>query len=240
MDRKPWKGNGPRRSFENRSERSDRMDRFDRFDRSDRGERSDRFDRFDRSDRAERGDRFERSDRSGRFNRFDRSDRFERGDRFGRGPGRPDRAPRGDRFDRRNDRGGRPDFGSRSGPRARAFETRRFAERSDFAKSGVVKLDADIADLFKSAEDVNQFLRLVLSAGELVRRPEAKAAEGVVTPADAATLFTESDLEDDEDASYGEAALVHADDELIETVEAEEADEKIDAAEDVPTASKSE
>lgn len=216
MDRKPWQGNGPRRSFDDRRERSDRSDRFDRFERSDR---FGRFERSDRTDRAERPNRFERFERTDRFERSDRAERGER--RFGN---RSDRSDRSDRFDRseRNDRRGgdfrkgsrafgkeRADFGQRSGPRARAFETRRFAERSDFAKQAVVKLDADIADFFKSAEDVNKFLRLVLTAADLVKKPAKEEAE-TVTPDTAATLFAETDLEDDEESSYGEGAADEA------------------------------
>lgn len=204
MDRKPWQGNGPRRSFDDRRERSDR------FDRSDRSDRFDRFDRFERSDRTDRADRSDR--RSDRFG--NRSDRLERNDRrsgdFRKGP----RA-----FGKE-----RADFGQRSGPRARAFETRRFAERSDFAKQAVVKLDADIADFFKSAEDVNKFLRLVLTAADLVKKP-AKEEADTVTPDTAATLFAETDLEDDEESSYGEGA-----EEVEETDEGEDDEEVREAA----------
>lgn len=219
MDRKPWQGNGPRRSFDDRRERSDR---FDRSDRSDRFDRFDRFERSDRTDRAERPNRFERFERS---DRADRSDR--RSDRFGN---RSDRSERNDRRSGDFRKGSRAfgkeraDFGQRSGPRARAFETRRFAERSDFAKQAVVKLDADIADFFKSAEDVNKFLRLVLTAADLVKKP-AKEEADTVTPDTAATLFAETDLEDDEESSYGEGA-----EEVEETDEGEDDEEVREAA----------
>lgn len=240
MDRKPWQGNGPRRSFDDRRERSDRSDRFDRFDRSDRADRSDRSDRFGR---FERSDRTDRAERPNRFERFERTDRFERSDRSERGERRfGNRSDRSDRSERNDRRGGdfrkaprafgkdRADFGQRSGPRARAFETRRFAERSDFAKQAVVKLDADIADFFKSAEDVNKFLRLVLTAADLVKKPAKEEAE-TVTPDTAATLFAETDLEDDEESSYGEGA---------EEAAAEEADEEDDAEEAREAAPKAE
>ena len=228
MDRK-FKDNGPRRGFSDRREgrsdrfenrdrgegRSDRFDRFDRFDRSDRQERSDRrFDRFDRADRAERSDRFERSDR-----RSDRREGFERreGDFRGRQGGK--------RFEKK---GPRQDFGVRSGPRARALETRRFADRSDFAKNAMVRLDADIADYFENAEAVNKVLRMFVEASLLVKKPEPKA-EPAIEPETAATLFAETDLEDDDEAEYGEAL------ELAEA-EAEEAEELAEAAEEAEEA----
>lgn len=238
MDRK-FKDNGPRRGFSDRREgrsdrfenrdrgegRSDRFDRFDRFDRSDRQERSDRrfdrFDRFDRADRAERSDRFERSDR-----RSDRREGFERreGDFRGRREGFAGRQG-GKRFEKK---GPRQDFGVRSGPRARALETRRFADRSDFAKNAMVRLDADIADYFENAEAVNKVLRMFVEASLLVKKPEPKA-EPAIEPETAATLFAETDLEDDDEAEYGEAL------ELAEA-EAEEAEELAEAAEEAEEA----
>lgn len=229
MDRK-FKDNGPRRGFSDRREgrsdrfenrdrgegRSDRFDRFDRFDRSDRQERSDRrFDRFDRADRAERSDR-----------RSDRREGFERreGDFRGRREGFAGRQG-GKRFEKK---GPRQDFGVRSGPRARALETRRFADRSDFAKNAMVRLDADIADYFENAEAVNKVLRMFVEASLLVKKPEPKA-EPAIEPETAATLFAETDLEDDDEAEYGEAL------ELAEA-EAEEAEELDEAAEEAEEA----
>lgn len=238
MDRK-FKDNGPRRGFSDRREgrsdrfenrdrgegRSDRFDRFDRFDRSDRQERSDRrFDRFDRADRAERSDRFERSDR-----RSDRREGFERreGDFRGRREGFAGRQG-GKRFEKK---GPRQDFGVRSGPRARALETRRFADRSDFAKNAMVRLDADIADYFENAEAVNKVLRMFVEASLLVKKPEPKA-EPAIEPETAATLFAETDLEDDDETEYGEALeLAEA-----EAEEAEEAEESAEAAEEAEEA----
>lgn len=228
MDRK-FKDNGPRRGFNDRREgrsdrfenrdrgegRSDRFDRFDRFDRSDRQERSDR--RFDRFDRAERSDRFERSDRREGFERRE-------GDFRGRREGFAGRQG-GKRFEKK---GPRQDFGVRSGPRARALETRRFADRSDFAKNAMVRLDADIADYFENAEAVNKVLRMFVEASLLVKKPEPKA-EPAIEPETAATLFAETDLEDDDEAEYGEAL------ELAEA-EAEEAEELAEAAEEAEEA----
>ena len=105
----------------------------------------------------------------------------------------------------------REDFGVRSGPRARALETRRFSERSDFAKNAVVKLDADIADYFKSAEDVNKALRLVIELGRLAKKPEVKTeaekVEQAEAPAVAAeeAMFTEDVFEDEDVEAVAEA-----------------------------------
>lgn len=216
MDRK-FKDNGPRRGFSDRRE-----GRSDRFENRDRGEgRSDRFDRADRAERSDRSDRFERSDR-----RSDRREGFERreGDFRGRREGFAGRQG-GKRFEKK---GPRQDFGVRSGPRARALETRRFADRSDFAKNAMVRLDADIADYFENAEAVNKVLRMFVEASLLVKKPEPKA-EPAIEPETAATLFAETDLEDDDEAEYGEAL------ELAEA-EAEEAEELAEAAEEAEEA----
>ena len=147
MDRKPWQNNGPHRAPFG----SDRRE-GGRSDRREGGERG--FGRREFGDRREFG-----GERRGFGERREFGDRRE----FG-----------GDRGERRKSFGGgqrrREDFGVRSGPRARALETRRFSERSDFAKNAVVKLDADIADYFKSAEDVNKALRLVIELGRLAKK----------------------------------------------------------------------
>ena len=222
MDRK-FKDNGPRRGFSDR--REGRSDRFENRDRGEgRSDRDRRFDRFDRADRAERSDRFERSDR-----RSDRREGFERreGDFRGRREGFVGRQG-GKRFEKK---GPRQDFGVRSGPRARALETRRFADRSDFAKNAMVRLDADIADYFENAEAVNKVLRMFVEASLLVKKPEPKA-EPAIEPETAATLFAETDLEDDDEAEYGEALeLAEA-----EAEEAEEAEESAEAAEEAEEA----
>lgn len=135
-----------------------------------------------------------------------RSDRREGGER---GFGRREFGERRGFGDRRQSFGGgqrrREDFGVRSGPRARALETRRFSERSDFAKNAVVKLDADIADYFKSAEDVNKALRLVIELGRLAKKPEVKTEAEKVEQAEAPAvateeaMFTEDVFEDEEE-----------------------------------------
>lgn len=177
MDNKPWQDKGPRRSFDgedgDRRGRSDRFDRFDRFDRSDRSDRRDFGDRRPFGDRKPFGDR-------PRFDRSDRNDRFDRSDRrdFGERRSFDDRKPFGE--------GRREDFGVRTGPRARAYDTRRFAERSDFARNAMVKIDSDIADFFGSPEAVNQALRLLIDAARVVKLDAVKPAEAQIEPETAA------------------------------------------------------
>ena len=197
MDNKPWQDKGPRRSFDgedgDRRGRSDRFDRFDRFDRSDRSDRRDFGDRRPFGDRKPFGDR-PRFDRSDRNDRFDRSDRRDFGDRRSFG----DRKPFGE--------GRREDFGVRTGPRARAYDTRRFAERSDFARNAMVKIDSDIADFFGSPEAVNQALRLLIDAARVVKLDAVKPAEAQIEPETAAQLYPADIDEDDvEDSEYGES-----------------------------------
>lgn len=242
-DNKSWE-RGPRRSFGDDGERRGRFDRFDRFDR---GERSDRSDRREFGDRKPFGERREFGDRP-RFDRNDRSDRFERSDRREFGDRKPfgdrDRKPFGERrefgdrprFDRkpsgrRFEGGRREDFGVRSGPRARAYDARRFAERSDFARNAMVKIDSDIADFFGSPEAVNQALRLLVDAARVVKLDAVKPAEDL-EPKTAAQIFG-GDVEDDdvEDAEYGAAAQDDDVDEADAADESEAADEEADEAE---------
>lgn len=187
MDRKPWQNNGPHRAPFG----SDRRE-GGRSDRREGGERG--FGRREFGDRREFG-----GERRGFGERREFGDRRE----FG-----------GDRGERRPFVAGerrREDFGVRSGPRARALETRRFSERSDFAKNAVVKLDADIADYFKSAEDVNKALRLVIELGRLAKKPEVKTeaekVEQAEAPAVAAeeAMFTEDVFEDEDVEAVAEA-----------------------------------
>ena len=186
MDRKPWQDKGLRRSF----------------DGDEGGERR-RFGRFDRFDREERSDRREFGDRP----RRDFGDRKPFGDR----PRFDNKKPFRNRFD-----GPRQDFGTRSGPRARAYDTRRFAERSEFARNAMVKIDSDIADFFGSHEAVNQALRLLIDAARTVKFPQAAAEtpNAEREPATAAQIFGETDIDDDdvEDSEYGDGAADSADD----------------------------
>lgn len=97
-----------------------------------------------------------------------------------------------------------------SGPRARAYDTRRFAERSEFARNAMVKIDSDIADFFGSPEAVNQALRLLIDAARTVKFPQAAAetSNAELEPATAAQIFGETDIDDDdvEDSEYGDVA----------------------------------
>lgn len=177
-----------------------------------------------RSFDGEDGDRRGRSDRFDRFDRFDRSDRSDRRDfgerrSFGDRP-RFERKPGGHRFGE----GRREDFGVRSGPRARAYDTRRFAERSDFARNAMVKIDSDIADFFGSPEAVNQALRLLIDAARVVKLDAVKPAEAQIEPETAAQLYAADIDEDDvEDSDYGEST------ETSESQEADAAGEKTEA-----------
>ena len=186
MDRKPWQDKGLRRSF----------------DGDEGGERR-RFGRFDRFDREERSDRREFGDRP----RRDFGDRKPFGDR----PRFDNKKPFRNRFD-----GPRQDFGTRSGPRARAYDTRRFAERSEFARNAMVKIDSDIADFFGSPEAVNQALRLLIDAARTVKFPQAAAEtpNAELEPSTAAQIFGETDIDDDdvEDSEYGDGTADSADD----------------------------
>lgn len=215
MDNKPWQDKGPRRSFDGEDgDRRGRSDRFDRFDRFDRSDRSDRSDRRDFGDRRPFGDRKPFGDRP-RFDRSDRNDRFDRSDRrdFGERRSFDDRKPFGE--------GRREDFGVRTGPRARAYDTRRFAERSDFARNAMVKIDSDIADFFGSPEAVNQALRLLIDAARVVKLDAVKPAEAQIEPETAAQLYPADIDEDDvEDSEYGEST------EKSEVPEADAADAK--------------
>ncbi len=200
MDRKPWQNNGPHRAPFG----SDRRE-GGRSDRREGGERG--FGRREFGDRREFG-----GERRGFGERREFGDRREFGGErrpFVAGERREFGGERRGFGDRRQSFGGqrrREDFGVRSGPRARALETRRFSERSDFAKNAVVKLDADIADYFKSADDVNKALRLVIELGKLAKKPEVKKeaekVEEAEVPAVAAedAMFTE-DVFEDEDAA---------------------------------------
>ena len=194
MDRKPWQNNGPHRapfgSDRREGGRSDRRDGGERgFGRSEFGDRREfGGERRGFGERREFGDRREFGGDRGERRPFVAGERREfNGERRGFG-------------DRRKSFGGgqrrREDFGVRSGPRARALETRRFSERSDFAKS---------------AEDVNKALRLVIELGRLAKKPEVKTeaekVEQAEAPAVAAeeAMFTEDVFEDEDVEAVAEA-----------------------------------
>lgn len=179
------------------------------------------FDRFNEKP-AFRGDRFsEGGDRFGgerrpRFSndRFeDRGSRFaDRGERFG-----------GDRFERREgafagnrrfndgkpfrrfDRS-EPRFGDRSGPRAKAFETRRYTDRAAFVQTQTVRLDADVAAYFADAEAVNAALRQIIAISRLVKDEAAKAEAVRDQKAQAQAAVAEEAAEGEEVALETEAA----------------------------------
>ena len=178
------------------------------------------FDRFNEKP-AFRGDRFsEGGDRFGgeRRPRFS-NDRFEdRGNRFG-----GDRFDRGDRFERREGAFGgnrrfndgkpfrrfdrsEPRFGDRSGPRAKAFETRRYTDRAAFVQTQTVRLDADVAAYFADAEAVNAALRQIIAISRLVKDEAAKAEAVRDQKAQAQATVAEEAAEGEEVALETEAA----------------------------------
>lgn len=178
------------------------------------------FDRFNEKP-AFRGDRFsEGGDRFGgeRRPRFS-NDRFEdRGNRFG-----GDRFDRGDRFERREGAFGgnrrfndgkpfrrfdrsEPRFGDRSGPRAKAFETRRYTDRAAFVQTQTVRLDADVAAYFADAEAVNAALRQIIAISRLVKDEAAKAEAVRDQKAQAQAAVAEEAAEGEEVALETEAA----------------------------------
>ena len=115
------------------------------------------FDRFnDKPARREKrdGDRF--SGKGGRF------------EEFGRGRGN-------DRFGARKPFAGRPfkeELGGRSGPRAKVVDKRRFSDRAAFVQNATVRLDSDVTRYFKSSEDVNVALRMVIALTKTVKTEE--------------------------------------------------------------------
>lgn len=179
---------------------------FDRFNEKPafRGDRfSEGGDRFGGERRPRfSNDRFE--DRGGRF--ADRGERFG-GDRFERregafggnrrfNDGKPFR-----RFDRSE-----PRFGDRSGPRAKAFETRRYTDRAAFVQTQTVRLDADVAAYFADAEAVNAALRQIIAISRLVKDEAAKAEAVRDQKAQAQATVAEEAAEGEEVALETEAA----------------------------------
>ena len=199
-ENKSWQDRGPRRSFGDDGDRRGRFDRFDRSDRREFGDRKPFGERREFGDRKSFGERREFGDRKPFGERREFGDRKSFGDRprFERKPG-----------GRRPEAGRREDFGVRSGPRARAYDARRFAERSDFARNAMVKIDSDIADFFGSPEAVNQALRLLIDAARVVKLEAVKpaAATTELEPETAAKIFgADVDEDDVEAAEYGDAA----------------------------------
>lgn len=226
----------PQPSFDRFSEKPARG-RFSSGDRlADRGERRPRFGGDDRF--ADRGSRFD-SDRGER--RFDRNDRFggERreggfgGNRFG--GERREGGFGGNRFGgerrfggdrpafRRFDRN-EPRFADRSGPRAKAVETRRFADRQAFVQTQTVRLDADVAAYFSDPAAVNAALRQVIALSGLVKKAEEekKAAEAAETTVEetAPVDADEEEMAADNGSDCGETCAPEAVEEAEEKTEA--------------------
>ena len=226
----------PQPSFDRFSEKPARG-RFSSGDRfADRGERRPRFGGDDRF--ADRGSRFD-SDRGER--RFDRNDRFggERreggfgGNRFG--GDRREGGFGGNRFGgerrfggdrpafRRFDRN-EPRFADRSGPRAKAVETRRFADRQAFVQTQTVRLDADVAAYFSDPAAVNAALRQVIALSGLVKKAEEekKAAEAAETTVEetAPVDADEEEMAADNGSDCGETCAPEAVEEAEEKTEA--------------------
>lgn len=216
----------PQPSFDRFSEKPARG-RFSSGDRfADRGERRPRFGGDDRF--ADRGNRFD-SDRGER--RFDRNDRFggERreggfgGNRFGGERRFGGDRPAFRRFDRNE-----PRFADRSGPRAKAVETRRFADRQAFVQTQTVRLDADVAAYFSDPAAVNAALRQVIALAGLVKKAEEekKAAEAAAVAAEttaAEVAPVEADEEEmaaDNGSDCGETCAPEAVEEAEEKTEA--------------------
>lgn len=216
----------PQPSFDRFSEKPARG-RFSSGDRfADRGERRPRFGGDDRF--ADRGSRFD-SDRGER--RFDRNDRFggERreggfgGNRFGGERRFGGDRPAFRRFDRNE-----PRFADRSGPRAKAVETRRFADRQAFVQTQTVRLDADVAAYFSDPAAVNAALRQVIALAGLVKKAEEekKAAEAAAVAAEttvAEVAPVEADEEEmaaDNGSDCGETCAPEAVEEAGEKTEA--------------------
>ena len=56
------------------------------------------------------------------------------------------------------------------------MDKRRFSDRAAFVQNATVRLDTDVAKFFKSAEDVNAALRMVIALSKTVK-PEDSAEQ---------------------------------------------------------------
>ena len=206
----------PQPSFDRFSEKPARG-RFSSGDRfADRGERRPRFggdDRFggERREGGFGGNRFGGERREGGFggNRFGGERRFG-GDR-----------PAFRRFDRNE-----PRFADRSGPRAKAVETRRFADRQAFVQTQTVRLDADVAAYFSDPVAVNAALRQVIALAGLVKKAEeekkaAEAAAAEMTAEETAPVDAdEEEMAADNGSDCGETCAPEVVEEAEEKTEA--------------------
>lgn len=161
---------------------------FDRF--NDKPSRDKRFehrdsDRF--SDRRERSDRFAGRDER-RDSRFSEERPARREGRRFEGERQFGDRPFGDRpFGKRPAREGFRKFGGHrnteaafgqiSGARARALEQRRYSDHAAFAQTATVRLDPDVAKVFKDARSVNAALRAAIALGAIVQA--ARPAEEI-------------------------------------------------------------
>ncbi len=201
-------GDGPHENRFGRPYQGDRRGGERSFGRTpDRG-----FDRF--SDRPERAPRFSNEDR---FDGQERTGyRSERGGRdFGGGRGHFGKPG----FKRFGGKGAFFDSVTRSGPRAKAYDTRRHADHTAFVNGALVRLDSDVARFFKSADDVNRVLRQVIALRALVKTPEeaeenADAKESVQAQADV------------EENAENQASQDAADDDLFEDVSSDAEDQE--------------
>lgn len=55
------------------------------------------------------------------------------------------------------------------------MDKRRFSDRAAFVQNATVRLDSDVARYFKSSEDVNAALRMVIALTKTVKAEEAPA-----------------------------------------------------------------
>ena len=111
-------------------------------------------------------------------------------------------------FDRFNDKPPRRDFSGQSGPRARAFDRRRYTDHAAFVKTATVRLDPDVAEFFHSAKAVNEALRGILALTKLVsseKTPEPQENRFEEKEQEAATESTMPEEKGDETAGETQA-----------------------------------
>ena len=102
----------------------------------------------------------------------------------------------------------RRDFSGQSGPRARAFDRRRYTDHAAFVKTATVRLDPDVAEFFHSAKAVNEALRGILALTKLVsseKTPEPQENRFEEKEQEAATESTMPEEKGDETAGETQA-----------------------------------
>ena len=100
---------------------------------------------------------------------------------------------------------------NRSGPRAKAFDTRRYSDHTAFVQTQTVRLAPDVARFFKTPEDVNNALRQVIALATLVKEKEAEAkANEAAAEGEEAAEAEEADAMEDAAADEVETAEVEA------------------------------